>query len=56
MEFDRVTEAPPVRAAWDMVTVQLLEEFGPTLAGPHVSEDTDPDAAKLTFAVADVPL
>lgn len=35
----RVTEAPPVGAAWVNVTVQVLEELDPRLAGLHATED-----------------
>ena len=45
-------------------TVQLLEEFGPTLLGLHAKEDTDADtdagadadATRLTVVFADLPL
>jgi hypothetical protein len=56
LELDSVTEAPPLGAGWVKVMVQVLEEFGPRLFGLHVSDDTDVGAAKLTLAVAEVPL
>ena len=40
----RVTEAPPVGAAWVRVTVQVLEEFGPRLVGLQASEETSAGA------------
>jgi len=38
----RVTVAPPAGAAWDRVTVQVLEELGPRLVGLQTSK-VDPD-------------
>jgi hypothetical protein len=55
LEFESETVAPPVGAPWERATVQLLDELGPKLVGLHDSDDTDPDKAKLTFVVADVP-
>jgi hypothetical protein len=36
--------------------VHVLDEFGPRLAGLHESEETSTDAARLTAAVAELPL
>jgi len=52
----RVTVAPPAGAAWDRVTVQVLEELGPRLAGLQTSEETSADATRLMIALADAPL
>src|ERR1700691_1581881 len=54
--FDRVTLAPPVRAGWVKVTVQVLDAFGPRLVGLHASEDTRTGAARATVALAELPL
>ena len=51
----RVTVAPPVGAAWVRVTVQVLEELGPRLAGVQASEETS-TATRLTVALAELPL
>ena len=64
LEFERVTPAPPVGAAWVRLTVQVLEEFGPTLPGVHDKEDTDtdtdadsdPDAVRFTLVFVELPL
>jgi len=58
LEFERVTLAPPVGAARVRLTVQMLEEFGPTLLGLHDREDsdTDPDATRFTMVFAELPL
>ena len=56
MLLDRVTFAPPAGAALVRVTVQVLEEFGPTLVGAHVSEETSVDAARLMVVLAELPL
>ncbi len=37
----RVTDAPPVGAGFERVTVQVLEAFGPRLLGLHASAETD---------------
>ena len=61
-EFERVTLAPPVGAARLRLTVQTLEEFGPTLLGLHDKADTDSDvdadagAVRLTVVFAELPL
>jgi hypothetical protein len=60
----RVTVAPPVGAVRVRVTVQLLEELGPRVAGLHTSEETSTGAwsaketekelePKLALTVAD---
>jgi len=54
--FDRLTVAPPVGAGWVRVTVQVLDAFGPRLAGLHESEETNTDATRLTVAVAELLL
>ena len=51
----RVTAAPPVGAAWVRVTVQALEELGPTLAGLQASDETS-TATRLTVALAELLL
>ena len=52
----KVTEAPPVGAAWVRVTVQVLEEFGPRLVGLQASEETSTGATRLMVALAELPL
>ena len=54
--FVSVTTAPPVGAALLSVTVQLLDAFGPTLAGLHPNELTVTGATRLTVVLAVVPL
>jgi hypothetical protein len=58
LEFERVTLAPPAGAARVRLTVQMLEEFGPTLLGLHDKEDTvtDADATRFTVVFAELPL
>ena len=61
-EFESVTIAPPVGAAWLRLTVQVLEEFAPTLVGLHDKVDTatvtdaDADATKVTVVLAELLL
>ena len=51
------TLTPPVGAGWVRVTVQVVEEFGPRLAGLQASEDISmTDVTRLTEAVAEVLL
>ena len=52
----RVTVAPPVGAGCVRVTVQVLEEFDPRLAGLQANDDTSTDATRLTLAVAELLL
>ena len=52
----KVTTAPPVGAAFDSVTVQVLDPFGPKLVGLHASEDTRTGATRLIVALAEVLL
>ena len=52
----KVTLAPPVGAACVRVTVQVLEEFGPTLVGLQTSEDTSTGATRLMVALAELLL
>jgi hypothetical protein len=54
--LDRVTFAPPVGAGWVRVTVQVLEEFGPSELGLHTSDDISEGATRLTLAVAELLL
>lgn len=51
-----VIVAPPVGAGCDSVTVQMLDEFCPKLAGLHDREETDTVGARVTVDVAEVPL
>jgi hypothetical protein len=50
-------EAPPLGAGWVRLTVQMLEEFGPTLLGLHdnADTDTDADATRFTVVFAELP-
>jgi len=54
--FVRVTIAPPAGAALVKVTVQVVEALGPTLLGLQASEETSTEAARLTLALAKLPL
>ena len=49
------TAAPPVGAGWVSVTVQVLEELGPSLAGLQTSEETS-TAVRLMVALAELLL
>ena len=51
----RVTVAPPVGAPWVRVTVQVLEELGPRLAGLQASDETS-TATRLMVALAELLL
>jgi hypothetical protein len=51
-----VTVAPPVGAGAERVTVQVLDELGPRLVGLHASDDTPPEAIRLTPVVAELLL
>ena len=48
--------APPVGADWVKVTLHVLDEFGPRLAGLHESEETNTGAARLTVELAELLL
>ena len=52
----RVTLAPPVGAGCVRVTVQVVDELGPTLVGEHASEETRTDAARVTVVLAELLL
>ena len=52
----RVTAAPPVGAALVKVTVQVLEAFGPRLAGLQTSDETSTEAVRLMVALAELLL
>ena len=54
--FDKVTEAPPVEAAWVSVTVQVLDELGPRVLGLQERADTRTAAVRLTVVFAELPL
>jgi hypothetical protein len=54
--LDNVTLAPPVGAAWVIVTVHVLEAFCPRLVGVHARDDISTGATRLTVAVAEVLL
>ena len=54
--FDRVTLAPPFRAACDRVTVQVLDPFHRRLVGLHTSDDMTAVVTRLTLAVAELLL
>ena len=51
-----VTVAPPAGAAGAKVTVQVLEAFCPRLVGLHATDEVMTAAARLTVAVAELPL
>ena len=51
-----VTTAPPLGAALDSVTVQLLLAFAPSVVGLHCSDETVVDATRLIVAVLELPL
>jgi hypothetical protein len=55
-EFDRAIPAPPVGAGWVRLTVQVLQAFGPRLAGLHETEVTNTEATRLTVVLAEVLL
>jgi hypothetical protein len=56
LEFERVTLAPPVGAAWVSVTVQVLDELAPMLAGLQASDETSTGATRLTVVLAELLL
>jgi hypothetical protein len=51
-----VTDAPPAGATLVSVTVHVLEEFRPRLAGLHPSDDTRTGATRLTVVLAELLL
>ena len=50
--FDRVMLIPPLGAACVTVTVQVLEEFAPIVAGVQDSKETDSGPTRVTTLVA----
>jgi hypothetical protein len=55
--FDSAAFAPPEGALCVRVTVQVVEEFGPMLAGLHDTEDTVTAAARrLTLVFTELLL
>jgi hypothetical protein len=50
--FDKVTSAPPTGAALVRVTVQVLEAFGPRLAGVQTTDETVTVAGAVRVTVA----
>jgi hypothetical protein len=51
----KATETPPVPAAFDRVTIQLLLAFAPKVAGVHCSEEITVAAVRLTSTLCDEP-
>jgi hypothetical protein len=51
-----VTATPPLGAAFDSVTVQLLLALDPSVVGLHCSDETVVDATRLMVAVLELPL
>ena len=56
LEFERAMLAPPAGAGCVNVTVQVLEELAPMLAGVQDSEETSTDAARFTVVLAELLL
>ena len=54
--LDSVTLAPPAGAAFVIVTVQVLDPFGPRLVGLHASDETNTGATRLIVAFAELLL
>jgi hypothetical protein len=54
--FVSVTLAPPAGAAFDRVTVHVLEAFGPRLVGLQASDDTSTGAISVMVALAELLL
>ena len=54
--LESVTTAPPAGAGCERVTVQVLEAFGPRLAGLQAREETSTGATRLTVVFAELPL
>jgi hypothetical protein len=55
LEFN-VRMTPFVEAGWLTITLQVLEERGPRLVGLHESEETSPEATRLTVELAELLL
>lgn len=56
LEFTRLTVAPPAGAAWDSVSVQILEAFDASVLGVQVNEDSDAGATRLRVTLEELPL
>jgi hypothetical protein len=56
LEFERETLAPPAGAGWVRVTVHVLEELAPMLAGLQASDETSTEAARFRVALAELLL
>ena len=56
LELERVTLAPPAGAGCVKVTVHVLEELAPMLAGLQASDETSTDAVRLTVVLAELLL
>jgi hypothetical protein len=54
--FVSVTLAPPAGAAFDRVSVHVLEAFGLRLVGLHASEETSTGAISVMVALAELLL
>ena len=54
--FANVTDAPPAGATLVRVTVQVLDAFGPRLAGLQASVDTRTGATRVMVAFAELLL
>ena len=53
--FASATLAPPVGAGWVSMTVQVLEEFGPRLAGAQTRDETRLAGVRLIAVLAAPP-
>jgi len=53
---DRVMIAPTAGAALVRVTVQVVAALGPRLLGLQAKEETRTEAARMTLALAELPL
>ena len=54
--LDIATLAPPVVAGCVKVSVQVVEAFGPRLAGLHANEETSTGATSATVELAELLL
>jgi hypothetical protein len=54
--LDSVMLTPPADAAWARVTVQVLDELGPTVVGLQATPETPTGANKLIAAVCELLL